>query len=129
MKKEYYLVWKKLGIVIIMKELSLHENSIIITKDSLKKFLLKRLSNSLNNVKIITLTELRRKFYFDYNEQAIYYLMNKYGYCLEVAKMYIDRMYEVSECSFYSTKIQKILDLKIELDENKLLIYSNYFKE
>lgn len=112
-----------------MKKLKISENSIIIIKDNLKKTLLKSFSNSLNTIKIITLTELRSKFYFDYNEQAIYYLMNKYGYCLEVAKMYIDRMYEVSNYSFNSPKIQKIIDLKKELEENKLLIYSNYFKE
>lgn len=112
-----------------MKELKVSRNSIIITKDSLKNTLLKRFSDSLNDIKIITLTELRRKFYFDYNEQTIYYLMNKYGYHLEVSKMYIDRMYEVSNDSFNSSKIQKIIDLKRELDENKLLIYSNYFKE
>lgn len=112
-----------------MKELKLYGNSIIITKDSLKNYLLKRFSNSLNDIKIITLTELRRKFYFDYNEQAIYYLMNKYGYQLDVSKMYIDRMYEVSDEVFNSSKIKKIMDLKKELAENKLLIYSDYFKE
>ena len=112
-----------------MKELNITENSIIITKDNFKNVLLKKVSNSLNNVKIITLTELKKKIYFDYNEQTIYYLMNKYGYCLEVAKMYIDRMYEVDRNSFNSAKIEKIISLKKELEENKLLIYSDYFKD
>lgn len=112
-----------------MRELKMNKNSVIIIKDELKSNLLKEFSSNLNNIKIITLRELRKMFYFDYNDQTIYYLMNKYEYCLEVAKMYIDRMYEVCEYSFNSTKIQKIIDLKRELDENKLLIYSDCFKD
>lgn len=113
-----------------MKELKIPNNAIIITPDNLKKKLLKRLnSNKLMNFKIMTLTEVRNKFYFSYDEQAIYYLMNKYNYVIDVAKMYLSKIYEVGDEAFNSPKIKKIIDLKKELIEKKLLIYSPHFIE
>lgn len=105
-------------------------NSVIITLPNLKRKLLKKISNaSLKNIKVMTLSELREKFYFSYNERAIYYLMNKYGYVIEVAKMYLTRMYDVNITSSKIPKVQKIIDLKNELLDNDLLIFSPYFKE
>ena len=113
-----------------MKKLNIPANAIIITPNNLKKTLLARLSNNdLTNTKVITISELRQKFYFNYDEQAIYYLMTKYGYVIDVAKMYLSRIYEVEEESFDNPKIQKIIDLKKELIENNLLIYSPNFIE
>ena len=111
-----------------MQELT--NDSIIITPATLKKKLLKTLSKmNLQNTKIITLNELRQKFYFTYDEQAIYYLMNKYNYCYDVAKMYLSKLYEIEDNTFNSTKIEKIINLKKELQDNNLLKYSNNFIE
>ena len=77
----------------------------------------------------MTINELRRKLYFDYDEQAIYYLMKKYGYLIDVAKMYIDRMYEVNIIDSKTPKIKKIIDLKEELIKENLLTFSPNFKE
>ena len=64
-----------------MKLLEIPSNSVIIVLDNLKKKLLKNLrDNPLKNIKIITINELRRKLYFDYDEQTIYYLMKKYSF-------------------------------------------------
>jgi len=109
------------------------DNSIIITPSTLKQKLIKELSKQpLKNIKVITLTELKEKYYFTYDEHAIIYLMNKYHYKFDVAKMYLSRLYEVENDSFNSTKIKKIIDLKKELIEQKLLIYTpnfiNYLK-
>lgn len=113
-----------------MKELKIPANSIVIVPTELKNKLLKKINSSpLKNIKVITLTELRKKFYFTYDERAIYYLMNKYNYMIDVAKMYLSRFYEVENESFNSSKIQKIINLKKELKDNNLLIYSPNFIE
>lgn len=113
-----------------MENLNIPPNSIIITPSHKKNKLLKRLtSEPLKNYKILTTKQLRQNFYFTYDEQAIYYLMNKYNYQIDVAKMYLSRIYEVSNNSLNSPKIQKIIDLKKELIENNLLIYNTNFIE
>ena len=113
-----------------MKESKIPANSIVITPANLKAKLLKKLNdNALSNIKVMTLPELRQKLYFTYNEQAIYYLMNKYNYLIDVAKMYLNRMYEVEDNSYDSSKIKKIIDLKQELIQNNLLIYTPNFIE
>lgn len=113
-----------------MKNLTIPNNSIIVTPANNKRNLLRKLnSTTLQNIKIITISELRQKFYFTYDERALYYLMNKYGYLIDVAKMYLTRIFEVEVESSNNSKIQKIIDLKKELIENDLLIYSPNFKE
>ena len=113
-----------------MSNLIIPNNSIIVTPVDNKRKLLKELnSKTLQNIKVITILELREKFYFTYDESAIYYLMKKYGYLIDVAKMYLTRIFEVEVESSDNTKIQKIIDLKKELIENDLLIYSPNFKE
>ena len=113
-----------------MGDLKFIENSIIVVPTELKKDILKNLrGQSLNNIKVITLVEMRKKFYFDYDNHAVYYLMKKYGYQYDVAKMYLSHLYEVEDNSFGSSKIKKIIDLKNELKDNKLLIYFPNFIE
>ena len=113
-----------------MKLLEIPSNSVIIVLDNLKKKLLKKLRDKpLKNIKIITINELRRKLYFDYDEQAIYYLMKKYSYLIDVAKMYMDRMYEVNINDSKVPKIKKIIDLKEELIKENLLTFSPNFRE
>ena len=113
-----------------MSNLIIPNNSIIVTPADNKRKLLKKINSmTLQNIKVITLPELREKFYFTYDERAIYYLMKKYGYLIDVAKMYLTRIFEVEVESSNNTKIQKIIDLKKELIENDLLIYSTNFEE
>ena len=50
-----------------MKELMIPNNAIIVTSANNKRKLLKKLnSTTLQNVKVITIPELRQKFYFTY---------------------------------------------------------------
>lgn len=105
-------------------------NSLIIIPNNLKIKILKKLNNHpLKNIKVMTINEVFQKFYFKFDDRAIYYLMKKYEFVYDVAKMYLDRMYEVKITSSKSPKIKKIIDLKKELQEEKLLIYSPNFIE
>lgn len=111
-----------------MLKLELNTNTIIIVKNNQKKELIKQINQeNLSNIKIISLEEFRMKYYFTYDNKAIYYLMKKYNYQLDVAKMYLSHLYEVKSEDFNSKKIKKIISLKEELLNNNLLITNNYF--
>ena len=101
---------------------------LIICNNSIKKKLLND-SNSLINRKFVTMNELINSYYFSYDIDAIYYLMNKYGYKYNVAKVYLDNLIYIDNKEYSSDKLNHLVKLKKELDDNNLLIYDNYFKE
>ena len=113
-----------------MKDINLEENSILIVPNILKNKILKKIrTKDLKNIKILTIEELRKKFYFDYTDKAVLFLMEKYNYQYDVAKMYLARLHEVGESDFGSPKIKKIIDLKTELKNEGLLIFQEGFRQ
>ena len=54
----------------------------LIVPQNYKKRLIKQLSqeNKLYNYKILTINEVQKKIFFDYDEQAIYYLVKEKNY-------------------------------------------------
>ena len=70
-------------------------NKIVILNDYAKKSFIKKI-DKLINVKVITLSELKRKYYFDYDNKAIYFVSNKYNCIPEIAKIYIENTYFIS---------------------------------
>ena len=101
-------------------------NKIVILNDYAKKSFIKKI-NKLINVKVITLNELKRKYYFDYDNKAIYFVSNKYNCIPEIAKIYIENTYFISDIN--TKKINFLKDIKKELDANNLLTYNELFKE
>ena len=101
---------------------------LIICNNSIKKKLLSE-SNTLINRKFMTMKELINSYYFSYDDNAIYYLMNKYGYKYDVALVYLNNLIYIEDKEYNSDKLNFLSKLKKELDMNNLLIYDNYFKE
>ena len=101
-------------------------NKIVILNDYAKKSFIKKI-NKLINVKVITLNELKRKYYFDYDNKAIYFVSNKYNCIPEIAKIYIENTYFISDIN--TKKINFLKDIKKELDAKNLLTYNELFKE
>lgn len=101
-------------------------NKIVILNDYAKKSFIKKI-DKLINVKVITLSELKRKYYFDYDNKAIYFVSNKYNCIPEIAKIYIENIYYLKD--IYNEKINFLKDIKNDLDTNNLLTYNNLFKE
>ena len=101
-------------------------NKIVILNDYAKKSFIKKI-NKLINVKVITLNELKRKYYFDYDNKAIYFVSNKYNCIPEIAKIYIENTYFISDIN--TKKINFLKNIKKELDANNLLTYNELFKE
>lgn len=101
-------------------------NKIVILNDYAKKSFIKKI-NKLINVKVITLSELKRKYYFDYDNKAIYFVSNKYNCIPEIAKIYIENTYFIGDIN--TKKVNFLKEVKEELDTNNLLTYNNLFKE
>ena len=101
-------------------------NKIVILNDYAKKSFIKKI-DKLINVKVITLSELKRKYYFDYDNKAIYFVSNKYNCIPEIAKIYIENIYYLKDID--DEKINFLKEIKSDLDTNNLLTYNKLFKE
>ena len=105
------------------------KTDIIITTNTEKKRLLKSTNNQLLNIKIYSLGEFNRLFYYDYNEQTILYIMKEYNVIYEIAKIYLNNLTHVEDKEYKSPKLNFLKDLKLDLLNKKLLIVNKLFKE
>lgn len=111
-------------------DLLLDDVLIICNNDNKKMFLdYMNSSNKLNHINFKTIKELIHSYYFYYDEKTIFYLMQKYGYKYEVAKLYLDNLYYVEDKHYDSSKLNKLVEIKKELDLNNLLIYDDLFND
>ena len=104
---------------------------LIVCPNEEKMLLLDKLNESDNfyNVKFMTKQEFMKNYYFDYNEEALYYLVKKYNYNLDVARVYLDNLVVVDiDKDYESEKLNFLRKLKKELIENDLLIFNSNFK-
>lgn len=98
---------------------------ILICNNRIKNELIKK--RKLLNIKIYTEWEFIYNYLFSYDDNTIIYLMDKYGYCYENSILFLDRLYYVKEkCG--NKKIDFLVDLKKELEDNNLLIYNELFR-
>jgi len=110
------------------------DNLVLIVPSNIKDSLIEKVrrENKLLDITFITKSEFIKKVTFDYDNKTIYYLMNKYNIKYEVAKIYLDNIYYISDKEYKSSKLNKLVDIKKELIDNNLLIidkyYSNYLK-
>ena len=113
-----------------MNEL-IKDNLLIICPNEEKIKILDYLSkeNKLYDIKFMTKEEYKKNYYFDYTEKTLYYLLKKYNFNLDVAKVYLNNLYVIDETKEYkSPKLKFLKDLKIELKENNLLKENKNFK-
>ena len=111
------------------------DNLLIICPNEEKIKILEHLSkeDKLYDIKFMTKEEYKNNYYFNYNETTLYYLLNKYNFNLDVAKVYLKNLYVIDEKKDYqSPKLKFLKDMKIELQENNLLEtnpnFRNYIK-
>ena len=104
---------------------------IIICPNIYKLKLLEKLNNNkeLHSIKFMTKKEFINNYYFSCNDNAIYYLMNKYNFNLDVTKVYLNNLYIIDTNKDYNNKKLLFLrDIKKELIDNNLLIFNYLFK-
>ena len=101
--------------------------TIIICKSYFKKKFL--FSKKLLPVKLMGIEEFKKKYYFDFDENTIMYVMDKYNVKYDVALVYINNLYYVDDILYNESKLDFLVDLKRELNDKKLLIYNEVFKK
>lgn len=107
----------------------LKDGDIIVTSFSYKTDILEKL-NSRNNfldIKFMTKKEFISKYYFSYNFRAVYYLMDKYHLKEDIARVYLDDLYYVSNQNYNNKKLDMLVKIKNELISNDLLLFDDLF--
>ena len=110
---------------------NIKENTLLIIDNSLKEKILEEINNypKLLNIKIMTLTDFYKHYFYDYNKETLYYLINKYQITVSNALIYLDNMKYLIN---YNSNLSKIIYLKNmyqDLLNNNLLIIDNLFKD
>lgn len=105
------------------------DNMLIICPNNYKKYLLELFyqEKKLFNVKFMSLEEYKRNYLFDYDTKTIYYLIKKYGMKVDNAITLINNLYYVEKKNYSSEKLNYLVSIKNELDDNNLLIYNKLF--
>lgn len=98
-------------------------DTLIICESDNKKKILNKINEckKLIPVKFISLKELYNLYYFNYDEKALYYLINKYNFKYDVAKTYLDNLIYIENTEFRSDKLNDLKNIKKELESNEII--------
>lgn len=109
--------------------MDIKEHSIVIIEDSAKEEFIRtyRQDKPLFDISILGLNEFKKKYYFDYTKEAVYYVHKKYSVIKDIAEIYIENLYYLTQDS-KNPKLSFLEGLKKDLDERNLLIYDEDFK-
>lgn len=109
--------------------MNIQEKSIVIVADGTKENFLRifRENHSLFDISVLELKEFKKKYYFDYTEEAVYRVHKKYGVIKDIAEIYLENIYYINE-DIKTDKTDFLKDIKDYLDANDLLIYDPLFK-
>lgn len=111
--------------------MQLKDNTILIIPSNIKEYIIEKIrkENSLLDIKFLTKEEFIKKMNFSYDNKTIYYLMKKYNLKYEIAKIYIDNMYYVSNKKYKKNKLNYLVYLKEELQKNNLITTNEKIQE
>ena len=103
--------------------------NVVITNEFNKIELLKKINveKKFNNNKFLGFKELKKKLFFDYDDRALEYIINKYNVNINIAKIYLDNLYFLKDID--DEKVKFLNELRRELDEQNLLIYDDKFRK
>ena len=93
----------------------------------------KKILNEINKykkivpVKFLSLKELYNLYYFNYDEKALYYLINKYNIKYDVAKTYLDNIIYLNEDEYSNDKLNNLNSIKKDLFDNDILSKNDNF--
>ncbi len=109
---------------------NIKNKTLIIVEDNLKNKILEIIDkqNKLINLKILTITEFYKRYFFDYNKETLYYLSKNYNLSVSNSKMYLDNIKYVINKESNNQNIIKLQEMYQDLKNNNLLIFDNLFK-
>ena len=109
---------------------NINQKTLIITNNNLKEKILEFI-NSLDkfiNVKLMTKSEFSKHYFYDYNEETIYYVTKKYNLTVKNAIMYLDNIKYVIDSNLDDDKVKFLKEMYLDLKENNLLEFDDLFK-
>lgn len=115
-----------------MIEKYLNNNELIICPNNIKEDILKYLNEHklLYSIKFMDINEYKKKYLFDYDFDTTYYLVNKYDLTIDNAKNIINNLYYIDSNKKYDNyKLDELVSIKNDLDNNNLLKYNELFKK
>ena len=110
--------------------LDFKDNTLLITPDKLKTKIREEIMslNTLLNIKIMSISEVKNRLIFDYDNSAIVHVYKKYKKPLSIVKSLINYMYYIDiNLEYNSSKINELKEIKIDLINNKLLKFDKRF--
>jgi len=110
---------------------NLKDNTLVICPVSYKDKILEYLTNNklIINIKFMTLEDYKKNYFFDYDIKAIKYLVDNYKMKVSNAKEILDNLKYINIIYYHNSKLDYLVKIKKELDENHLLIYNPLFKK
>ena len=105
------------------------DNSILVVDNNVKDMVIESIRNThkLIDVKFMSFLDIKRNFYFSYDDKTIYYMIKKYNYKYDVCVKYLESLYYVFDDDYGYEKVKKLILLKKELISNNLLYFNNLF--
>ena len=100
------------------------EKIIIVDGIAKKDELLLNKSDSFVNEKIFTVSGLIKNLFFDYEDEAMYYIVKNYNVIADIAKIYLDNLY-YTFLDIDEDKLKFLSNLKERLEKENLLIYNS----
>lgn len=104
----------------------INSETLVICNSNIKDIIMNM--HILKPIKFMNMVEFFHKYFFDYDENTIMYIINKYNVRYDIAKKYLDNLYYVENKQYNISKLDFLVNLKKELDDNNLLIYNDVFK-
>lgn len=105
--------------------------TLLIIPNNIKSKVLDYFNNVSNimNVKIMSLEEVKKHIYFDYDIEAKLFVMDNYNLKSDIVSVILDNLYLIENRSYSDYKLSFLKKVKQMLDENNLLLYDDLFLE
>ena len=108
---------------------TLEDNSILLVPNNIKNKILDYIENNklLLNIKLMSFNDLKTGLLFDYTNETINYVMKNYKINYTTAKEFINDIYYLTEDNYDNEKLNKLLNIKKDIENNNLLIKDPLF--
>ena len=110
---------------------NLKEQSLLIIPNNLKTKVLEEINkqDKLINVKILTFKEFNKHYFFDYNQETIYYLVKNYNLSVENAIIFLNNLIFMEDYNSNHPNILYLKKIYQDLTSHDLLIFDPLFKK
>lgn len=105
------------------------KKTVLICPSTFKNRILEYLSENkeILDIKFIDLNEYKRNRFFDYGFDTVKYLVDSHGLSVSNAKEILNNIYYVEDKEYGNRKLDNLVRIKRELENNNLLIYNRLF--